>query len=270
MPSIYTVISCVVSGLVGYLVAVFVAAVERSAVSSAANSLNSSGPVLANVTSKGWRFGNKLKCEKSLIVHTPTEAERRKRMLTKSSILALAQSFRHCGVCVIENAFEPSLADKIVAHLEKNLEPILKSRSRVRDLLKESMHRRESLPQAKARVLNELYFSSGNFIKERNDGRIDVELPWETPYNNTEVVLNPFIIPLLKNLLGHNAFDLKSNHVMYALSSKDGTRDQHWHRDIHLLFHHDPADPPALRHVHNKSTGVRGERLALIWNYLQC
>ena len=268
MPLGFTVIICFISALLGYLLAVFLPNFEKTAATSNINPLKyASDQVLkhaTNATNGGWRFGNKFKCEASLVVHTPTDTERRKRMLSQSSILALAQSFRHCGVCVIENAFEPSLADNTVGHLEKRLETILRSRSRVRASLKDSMRRHKSLHRTKERILNESYFSSGNFVKERNDGRIDIELPWENPYNKTEVVLNHFVIPLLKNLLGHNAFDLKSNHVMYALNSKQGTRDQHWHRDTHLLFHHDSTDPPPLRNIHSKNTGVRATLLDIL------
>ena len=253
----HTAASCIVSALIGYLVAVFVTPPIGQPIVSSDGVVTDINSQNVSINNEGWRFGNKFKCNSSLVVHTPTDAERRNRMLTKSSLLALAQSFRHCGVCVIERAFEPRLADNIVGQLEKSLEPILKSRSRIRASLKDGMYRRVSLPKIKAGVLDELYFSSGNSIKERNDGRIDIELPWENPYNKAEIVLNPFVIPLLKNLLGHNAFDLKSNHVMYALSSKEGTRDQHWHRDTHLLFHHDhSADPAPLRDVHNKTHGV--------------
>ena len=253
MPLVFTVTICFISALLGCLFTSFFPSFEKIVIGTRSTP---AVQVLEHETNEGWRFGNKFQCATSLVVHTLSNAERRNRKLSKSSILALTQSFRNCGVCVIENAFEPSLANNTLAHLEKRLETILRSRSRVRASLKDSMRRRISLHKTKARVLNETYFSSGNFIKERNDGRIDIELPWENPYNNTEVVLNHFVIHLLKNLLGHNAFDLKSNHVMYALNSKQGTRDQHWHRDTHLLFHHDSSDPPPLRDVHNKNTGA--------------
>lgn len=61
-------------------------------------------------------------------------------------------------------------------------------------------------------VSGETMLHSGHWFKERNDGRIDVTLPWAAPYNETALVLNPFVAPLVRALLGADV-DPKAAHA---------------------------------------------------------
>jgi ectoine hydroxylase-related dioxygenase (phytanoyl-CoA dioxygenase family) len=105
-----------------------------------------------------------------------------------------------------------------------------------------------------------LIFGGFPLYSERNDGRIDLQLPFLEPYSSPVYTHSPFIDPLLSGLLGSN-YKLKRMQAVIALNLSDGISDQHWHRDTDLLW---PNDSSFDDHdVHQSSNGMHTPAYAI-------
>ena len=149
-------------------------------------------------------------------------------------------AFASCGVVVIENAMDSEGVEAFRAGLAVRMREHLASRSRVRAALKRAMVHRHSLKQLWTdgasvpgmRLSDELIFADGHTFRERNAGRIDVQLPYdEPPFGG--LTHNPFASSMLRELLG-SEHKLHSVHAVVSLPGE--ARNQHWHRDTALLF----------------------------------
>ena len=67
-----------------------------------------------NQPKKGWTYGNKKLCKKSLYVHKLLDDEKMKRRLSPATLEKLTRSFKHCGVAVIEKTFDVDVINKII------------------------------------------------------------------------------------------------------------------------------------------------------------
>mmetsp|Transcript_23745 Transcript_23745/g.69527 ORF Transcript_23745/g.69527 Transcript_23745/m.69527 type:complete len:384 (-) Transcript_23745:11-1162(-) len=173
----------------------------------------------------------------------------------------MRETFRACGVVAVEGALGDGFVERLHQDLDDTLHPYLESRRSIRETLRTAMVSRRNLRtlwQTNRTLQRELLLAAGNEYKERDDGRIDLRLPWRQPFNNSALLLNPFIFGALRSLLGESV-ELKSAHAIHALSAKGGGGstghvEQHWHRDTGLLFA--PDSDFHLSDVHKRESGV--------------
>ena len=171
-----------------------------------------------------------------------SNAERQSAILSPSHEREALATFAACGVVVIEDAVPQKDVATFRDALAARLGPHLASRVRVRTALKRAMLGRGSLKALwedgeteAGRVQDELIFADGGEVRERNAGRLDVQLPWRgAPFGAAAFVHSGFARPLLKALLGE-AHKLHSVHAIHSLGG-DEAEAQHWHRDTSLLF----------------------------------
>ena len=140
-----------------------------------------------------------------------SDAERHAAALSPSHEREALATFAACGVVVIEDAVPLKGVVAFRDALAARLAPHLASRGRVRAALKGAMRGRGSLKglweqgetEVGRRVQDEIMFSDGSEVRERNSGRIDVQLPWRgPPFGAASFVHNGFARPLLAKLLG--------------------------------------------------------------------
>lgn len=202
-----------------------------------------------------WRWAEDELCleppEFSLPPMTSSSPNRRwnTTMLTQ-----VAKAFRRCGVLLLHNVVSPESVERFSQGLNERFDPLLASRSRVRNIIKGSRRDRQTLNRLwQEKLQDEELFNAGDTYRERNDGRIDMELPFESPFNDPEIIYNPFVHPLLLRLLGED-YKLKGINSVIALNVSNGNADQHWHRDTELLF---PEDSTFRgEYVHDKYHGI--------------
>lgn len=145
------------------------------------------------------------------------------------------ETFSRCGLLVVENAFPSDILEQFSSSLSSTLEPHLRSRERVRLSLKDAVKTHKNLRRLweDSDIRGEPVFARIDSIRERNDGRIDLSLPWdEPPFFSVGLLQSPAVAPFLEALLGV-FFKLHSVHGVVALP---GTGNQHWHRDDELLY----------------------------------
>jgi hypothetical protein len=169
----------------------------------------------------------------------------------QSVVAAAVAVFRACGVVALSGA-RPPLGEAVVARhraaLAARLQPYLESRARVRAAMM-AVGRRQRSYKAYKRALGSLWMSGalaaepalseGYTLRERSAGRLDLQLGWEAPHNESAVTSPPVVLAVAQALLGHRA-RLKSMHGLVGLA---GCEAQQWHRDTPLLF----ADHPKVR-----------------------
>ena len=181
-----------------------------------------------------------------------SEAERLSGLLSPTHLREALATFAACGVVAIDEAIPARDVAAFRSALAARLEPHLESRARVRTALKHAMTHRGSLralwdegeTSPGLRVQDELLFADGAEVRERNSGRLDVELPWRgPPYGAAAFVHNPHARPLLRALLGEQ-HRLHSAHAVVSLGG-DEAEAQHWHRDNALLFDGRAPPPPS-------------------------
>lgn len=181
----------------------------------------------------GWRYAHKPCPGPNKLIFRPTPDEYRTGSLTQKRLRRAAALFRRCGVVVLEGVVPEKIADNFSAALNSRMAPILASRSALRRKMKESMRRGESPRDFWSRDATraDLFFSEGHTFRERNDGRIDMRVGFEPPFNASEIAANSFAFPVLTRVLGQD-LRLKSIHAIQALPQQEGasTEPQHWHR----------------------------------------
>lgn len=69
---------------------------------------------------------------------------------------------------------------------------------------------------------SEFLFDTGRVYRERDDGRIDLTLPWTHPFNSYDTLLPNPVHAIASRLLG-SRYELKSSHAIYALPFTQGT-----------------------------------------------
>ena len=149
--------------------------------------------------------------------------------------------------------------------------PHLASRRRVRSALKRAMVQRQSLKalweggesEGGRRVQDEEIFSDGQTVRERNSGRLDVELPWRgPPFGSDGFAHNPFARSVLSGLLGPS-HRLHSTHAVVSLGGLEA-EEQHWHRDNDLLFEGDQQGRGAVGEGQGDGNGASAEAGAAV------
>mmetsp|Transcript_28295 Transcript_28295/g.57943 ORF Transcript_28295/g.57943 Transcript_28295/m.57943 type:complete len:291 (+) Transcript_28295:149-1021(+) len=105
--------------------------------------------------------------------------------------------------------------------------PLLESRSRVQSVSGASWSDLESGTRF------EPFLLSGEALRERQSGRLDLLMPHTLPFNHSAVVINSFVVAVLREVFDKQKFELKSVH---AIASLIGTSEQNWHRDSGPLF----------------------------------
>lgn len=163
------------------------------------------------------------------------------------------KTFQACGVVAIKSVIKNKNIYTMKKALDNYLQPLLKSRTNVRKIIKNGILRRLSLSDIWKSVENEIVLSTGSIFREVSEGRIDIDLPFELPYNDTEVIYNPLMYSILVRLLG-GEFRLKFIRAVIALTESDGNGYQHWHRDTGVLFPNDMYFHD--NGVHNNHHGV--------------
>ena len=169
--------------------------------------------------------------------------------------------FQRCGIVALHGVDGNGHVRAFRDGVEDALAPLLASRDRVRAALLSAMVGRKNLRELwQGPIREEPLFAAGDVYKERNDGRIDLSLPFAAPFNETSFVANADVLLLLRRLLGSTA-ELKSMHAIYSLAVEgDASPDaglQHWHRDTQLLFQRfGSEDPFHLPRVHDAAEGA--------------
>ena len=171
----------------------------------------------------------------NLIVHLSV-AEQLRGSLDRQSIAKAVEAFQACGLVAISGALSERETADFAFHAERMIEPLLKSRERVRGFAAVPFDKLADTAQ------NEMFLNAGEAIRERQAGRLDLLLPHTLPFNSTGVVLNNFLIPVLADIFHGKKFELKSAHTVTSLP---GTASQHWHRDDAPLFHENAAFRPS-------------------------
>eukprot|EP00656_Telonema_subtile_P036204 TRINITY_DN40165_c0_g1_i1.p1 TRINITY_DN40165_c0_g1~~TRINITY_DN40165_c0_g1_i1.p1 ORF type:complete len:382 (+),score=59.92 TRINITY_DN40165_c0_g1_i1:38-1183(+) len=158
-----------------------------------------------------------------------------------------ADVFESCGVVIVPQAVPLEVVEECRLKAEALVEPYLASRQRVRDAVKVGMKLGPLGAELFEDIKHELIFESGYVWKERNEGRFDLRLPWEAPFNETAHA-NPVTQEALRKLLGKRA-ELKGIHLIYSLpapdkqdSGEEAVGMQHLHRDTELLFEENPRN----------------------------
>ena len=226
----------------------------------------------------GWRYDRGQSCDESSVIIQPTPSEIAAGRLAVGTLDSAVHAFRRCGVVVMKSVVSKEVVREARRFLAAKMAPYEASRSRLRMALHDEMSQELSgareQPQSQAQ-LDQAYFlaadrvwerlaanalaekeasvSSGRVFRERNDGRIDVQLPFAAPFNSTQFTFSPFSYPILAELLGLDV-RLKGMHAVVALDESQGVRDQHWHRDSGLLF--EPDGVASETEVHDSATGV--------------
>ena len=162
--------------------------------------------------------------------------------------LRAAAAFRRCGVVALHGAVPIDSIRRVRSRVERDIAPLLASRARVVDALADAALHRRSLRALweKSPLRDEVLWQAGKRYRERNAGRIDLQLPFEDEaYGSPPFATNDAVVSVLRALLG-DELKLKSIHAVVALTRDDGLEAQHWHRDTQQLFIDDEqraADP---------------------------
>ena len=203
---------------------------------------------------RGWRWTDpSLKCNPDDIVVTPSDSELSYGMLTYRTVQQATRVFQACGLVAIGSAVPKTDVDAFRDALYAKLKPFLESRERIRSLMMHSMANNIFIGDLTDQVMDEYVLRAGNVFRERNDGRIDVQLDLKPPFNSSSFINNPLLLDLIRSILGSDA-KLKSSHSVVALTEEEGITDQHWHRDNGILF---PDDSHFIdKSVHSKANGV--------------
>lgn len=167
--------------------------------------------------------------EKNSLIISPTTRERITGKLEKETITRAVSVFRKCGAVAINSAVSSRAIDDFEYHLNHMMSPLLESRERIKQVSKH----KTSWDQLSNLEQSELFLASGEGIRERQSGRLDLLLPHTMPFNSTEVILNKYTMPILHEIFDHQLFELKSVHGVISLP---GTKAQKWHRDDGPLF----------------------------------
>ena len=134
----------------------------------------------------GWRWSPSGTCKR----YSDTRSRLEVSAATAGASGDAIDIFRACGVVGVADAF-PSrhFVDSLASAVETEMAPFLESRARIRSVLRQAManHRNlRTLWNTNSSLREELLFRRGHVYKERDDGRIDLELPWRTPFNRCE------------------------------------------------------------------------------------
>ena len=164
-----------------------------------------------------------------------------------------AAVFKRCGVVTLHGALPIESVVAFRAAVEHDLAPLVASRARVVDALTNAARRRLSLRALwnddASPLREEVLFASGRRYRERNAGRIDLQLPFKGAFSDAAFSANENVLSVLRALLG-DELKLKSLHAVVALTQDDGIEEQHWHRDTQQLFIDDEQramDPRSAR-----------------------
>ena len=185
------------------------------------------------------------------------------------SHLDRASVFRACGVVGITGLLSTAEVDRFRVALDQRVTAALQSRSMLRQRLLQAMRNRLSLSALADQVEKSSaddewaqYLWSGEWAKERNDGRIDVSLPWSPPISSTTEQAVRKLLPLLHQIMGisgkgaADASELKRVNAVIGLTrNESGIVDQHWHRDESQLFA--GVEVPGGGLVHAREGGVQ-------------
>jgi len=238
----------------------------------------------------GWRYDRGQPCRASELEITPTAAEARSHRLSEGTLDRALSVFRRCGVVAIRDAIPRRAVEALRRTVDDAIDPYVVGRARLRETVRRRvytplarsravLHARagtkrlgtqaeDSLEQERRRLVDAVWgdlVRAGNTthnpvftssaVRERNDGRMDVSLPFSsTPaVSDPALVFSPFVYPILAELLGLD-LRLKGVHAVVALDHAAGVRHQHWHRDSGLLF--EPDGVFAEPDVHDSRHGV--------------
>ena len=202
-----------------------------------------------------------------------SDLEVKRGRLDSLTLHAAFSTFAACGVVVLTASNGSGLVpagDVGVFRdaLEERLKPSLSSRSRVRDALKMAMLRHTKLGTLWEETLqHESLFDASDTTRERSDGRIDVELPWESgqPFGSDGFLHHGIAHSLAERLLGGpptaETAMLYKLHSVHGIVSLSGAPAQHWHRDNDRLFGDDTpsAMPPYALNVFVPLTDLSAE-----------
>ncbi len=138
-----------------------------------------------------------------------SDAERASRVLRPESVALGAKLFEKHGTLLIENAFDADLIRKCDAYFVEKYADYFGDKAPA-----------DALPIG--------------------DKRLQITFALEGPFNNPDLYGNPFVLALMKTLLGRK-FLLGCT---VCAASLPGSRDQHLHKDHRALFTKDADDPP--------------------------
>ena len=175
---------------------------SSSGSSSGSSSTSSSSTITTSnlsSSSAAWRWSPSGACDRGRQTELLLEDIRR-----RGDQGTALEVFRSCGVVALDRVIDVATKDALLRAVSDLLAPLLASRQRVRQALRQAMANRMNLRQlwSETNLKAELLFASGDTYKERDDGRIDLTLPWADPFNRSELVLNDAVVPLLAQLLG--------------------------------------------------------------------
>jgi hypothetical protein len=161
------------------------------------------------------------------IIITPSIGEQLRGALDVATVATAVEVLQSCGILAISSAISGREATDFLYHALNMAKLLLESRERVRAAS-------SALWSELAEELRtEPFLASGEAIRERQSGRLDLLLPHTLPFNSSGFTLNRYALPVLRSVFGGEHFELKSEHFVTALP---GTRAQHWHRDDAPLF----------------------------------
>ena len=167
--------------------------------------------------------------EREGLVILPSKGERMRARLDVATQARAINTFYACGLVAIHGAISHAETDEFAFHAERFMEPLLDSRARVRSAARAGAHWKDMSEDLR----NEIFLASGEAIRERQAGRLDLLLPHSMPFNSSGFVLNRFASDILRGIFENSRFELKSAHAVVSLPE---TAAQHWHRDDEPLF----------------------------------
>jgi hypothetical protein len=157
------------------------------------------------------------------LVIVPSAEERSTGRFERSTVIKAVGTFRACGLVALSKVVPASEALDFAHHASRMLAPLLESRSRVQSVSSTSFEN----------VKNEPFLLSGEALRERQSGRLDLLLPHTLPFNRSGIIINKFALAVLREIFDQQSYELKSVH---AVASLPGTDAQNWHRDDGPLF----------------------------------
>ena len=148
----------------------------------------------------------------------------------------LAEVMRACGVVGLQDALPRELIADLSVAVDSLMVPILESRETMCRILtaaeKANVSDAEVWEHYEHSLSSEPLVTAYTDYHERSAGRIDFALPWRSPFDDSALVANSRVLPLLHNILGPGV-ELKALRVVYALPDAPA---QSFHRDGGHLF----------------------------------
>ena len=153
----------------------------------------------ASRTGTGWNYGGFLKCSLNQVIHTTNHN------LSSADVSKFSVAFQACGVVALADVIPVADVDLVHEAVEADLADLLTFRNDFTQSITSVVHSIDLINEIWSNncdIRQDPFLFTGNFYKERHNGRIDLQAPLEWPYTQPSFILNHNILPLLASLLG--------------------------------------------------------------------